>query len=81
MELAPQAGEVLADQVELSSAQKDAHAESKLKYLSTLPDGRRSKGKGQEKGKETGDFKRDKGKNKGQSKGDKSRPKEDTGVK
>lgn len=81
LELAPQEGQVLADQVELSSAQKDAHAESKLKYLSTLPDGRRSKGKGQEKGKESGDFKREKGKNKGQSKGDKGRAKEDVGAK
>ena len=81
MELAPQEGQVLADQVELSAAQKDAHAESKLKYLSTLPEGRRSKGKGGEKGKEVGDFKKDKGKHKGQSKGDKTRPKEDTGTK
>ena len=75
MELAPQKGLYIAAPQEVSAAQKD-YAESKVRSLAAMPDGRKGKGKSTEKGKDF-DSRRDKGKGKNSNKGDKQKAKDD----
>ena len=77
MELSPQEGLYIAAPQEVSAAQKDAYSESKVRQLASQPDGRKGKGKSQEKPKEHYDQKREKGKGQGSNyKGEKTKPAE-----
>ena len=62
LEISPQEAQVLAAKEELSGAQKEAYDDSKVRYLSSLQDGRKGKSKGKER--ESTDHNKGKGKQK-----------------
>ena len=73
LEVSPQEAQVLAAKEELSGVQKEAYDDSKVRYLSSLQDGR--KGKGKTKEKEGLDYHKGKGKSKS-NKGSKEKAKD-----
>lgn len=78
IEVSPQETQALAAREELSGAQKEAYDDSKVRYLSSLQDGRKGKGKSKEGQQQ--EYRKDKGKSKG-SKGDKGKQKEESASK
>lgn len=63
---------------QLRNYQLPRNAESKVRHLAGLPDGRKGKGKSKEREKEHFEEGKSKGKSKGSGKGDKAKAKEDT---
>lgn len=62
----------------MSGAQKEAYDDSKVRYLSSLQDGRKGKSKGKER--EGTEIQKGKGKGKS-SKGNREKPKDDSNAK